>query len=107
LGGKNGSLTNYYPVENIAPDRSSAFLMDPAGQLQAMRLMRERGESMTGIFHTHPSTPARPSPRDHDEARYPDVYYLLLSLMQSEPEFSAFFYDGMQFVNVTVIVEPD
>ena len=105
LGGADGRIKNYYPVENTAADQRRAFLMDPAGQLQAMRTMRERGESMAGIFHTHPDTPARPSARDREEASYVDVYYLIMSLERSTPEIKVFYYDGDRFHDTALTVE--
>ena len=105
LGGNNDTMTHYYPVLNIAADRCRTFLMDPVGQLRALKLMRERDESMRGIFHTHPTSPAHPSPRDSDEARYPGVYYLIISMMRREPELSVYYYDDGKFMQVTDIVE--
>lgn len=107
LGGKDGLIQNYYPVDNIAEDRRRSFLMDPDGQLRVIRLMRDCGESMNGIFHTHPFSPALPSARDLSEARYPNVYYLIMSFMRSVPDISAFWYDGLEFENVSLIVGSD
>ncbi|MBF8269267.1 MAG: hypothetical protein HW386_976, partial [Gammaproteobacteria bacterium] len=54
LGGVQEKLTTYYPVKNIAADQGSEFLMDPAEQIGIMKQLRATGESLVGIFHSHP-----------------------------------------------------
>jgi proteasome lid subunit RPN8/RPN11 len=107
LGGNDGLIKSYYPVDNIADDGRCAFLMDPAGQLHAMRGMRERGETMAGIFHSHPVAPARPSPRDRREARYANVYYFIASLRHPGPELKGFYFDGRRFLDVSITFDTE
>ena len=45
-----------------------------------MAKMRELGEELFAIYHSHPTTPALPSFYDLDEAAYPDALYLIISL---------------------------
>jgi proteasome lid subunit RPN8/RPN11 len=42
--------------------------------------MRERGEELFAIFHSHPQAPAEPSATDLELAAYPDALYLIVSL---------------------------
>ncbi|QSA96871.1 Mov34/MPN/PAD-1 family protein [Methylococcus sp. EFPC2] len=77
--GPNGAY-RCYPVPNAAADPARRFELDPAGQIEAIRLMRERGESLFAIFHSHPSAPAEPSPADFAEASHPEALYLIISL---------------------------
>jgi proteasome lid subunit RPN8/RPN11 len=107
LGERGGLIKSYYPVDNIAEERRHAFLMDPEGQLRAMRIMRERGETMAGIFHSHPDTPARPSSRDLHELRYADVYYFIASLQYSIPEIKVYYFDGGRFDDVSITMDMD
>ena len=97
LGGQRENLTSYYPVENIAENRERQYLMNPTGQIAAMKKMRDQKETLTAIFHSHTDAPAQPSRTDLDMAYYPDVTYLILSLRTSPPELNAFFFDGTQF----------
>lgn len=69
-----------YPVANIAATPACRFAMDPAGQINALRLMRERNEELFAIYHSHPSSPAAPSLIDLEEAGYPEALYLIISL---------------------------
>jgi proteasome lid subunit RPN8/RPN11 len=102
LGGSNGQVTSVYPVDNIASNQACAFLLEPQGQIQAMRSMRERGEELVGIYHSHPHGPAAPSAEDLRLATYPDVYYLIISLAGQSPRLHGFFYDGVSFSPIEV-----
>ena len=54
--------------------------MEPAAQIEAMRRMREGGEELFAIYHSHPHAPAEPSAQDLQEAAYPEALYLIVSL---------------------------
>ncbi len=69
-----------YPVANVSTEADHLFRMDPAAQIDAMRRMREAGEELFAIYHSHPHAPAEPSRRDLDEAAYPEALYLIISL---------------------------
>lgn len=80
IGGKNGLPLHCYPVSNVAEQPECRFLLDAREQIQAMRQMRERGEELVAIFHSHPSTSAEPSPADLQQSEYPGALYLIISL---------------------------
>ena len=80
IGARGEMATTVYPVTNIAAQPERLFTMQPEGQVDAMRQMRERGEELFAIYHSHPHTPAMPSARDLDEAAYPQALYLIVSL---------------------------
>jgi proteasome lid subunit RPN8/RPN11 len=72
--------TTVYPVRNVSPDPAHRFELDPRAQIAAMRTMRERGEDLFAIYHSHPRAPAWPSARDVEEASYAEALYLIVSL---------------------------
>jgi [CysO sulfur-carrier protein]-S-L-cysteine hydrolase len=72
--------TTLYPVRNAARDPAHRFELDGSEQIAAMRTMRERGENLFAIYHSHPHTPAWPSARDVKEASYAEALYLIVSL---------------------------
>jgi len=102
VGGRDNAARHYYPVENIADDPATSFYMSPQGQLDAMRLMEEREESLLGIFHSHPDSPALPSPRDLELAAYPGVINFIVSLSEKPEEIGSFRYTGDKFSKITV-----
>ncbi len=80
IGSKGGTPCTCHPVANAATDPGLRFQLDPAGQIKAMRQIREAGEELFAIFHSHPAAPAEPSPADLAEAAYLDALYLVVSL---------------------------
>jgi len=80
LAQRDGIPCRYYPVANAAGNNARRFEMEPQQQIAAMRTMRERGEQLFAIFHSHPDAPATPSVEDlrHDE--YPEALRLIASL---------------------------
>ena len=85
-----------YPVANAAADKKRFFVLDPKGQIEAMRTMREHGEELAAIYHSHPETPAYPSFTDIEQHEYPGVLYLIISLgARGVPEIRGFdIHDG-------------
>jgi len=70
----------HHPIPNIATDRPHRYTMDPAGQIAAMRDIREAGRELFAIYHSHPTSAALPSTIDLAEAGYPEALYLIISL---------------------------
>jgi proteasome lid subunit RPN8/RPN11 len=66
------------------------FSIDPKEQLSAIKDMRKSGTVPLGNFHSHPSTPARPSMEDIRLAHDSSASYLILSLAENIPVVKAF-----------------
>ena len=67
-----------------------SYLMDPEEQFSLMKELRDRSLNMTAIYHSHPDSPAFPSARDLALAYYEDSVYVIISLMESEPDVKCF-----------------
>ncbi len=80
IGGKDGAAVNCYPVENTAADPANRFQLDAKQHIAACKQMRENGEELFAIYHSHPKAPAEPSATDIELADYPDAVYLIISL---------------------------
>jgi proteasome lid subunit RPN8/RPN11 len=80
--------TRFYPGRNVdaSPTR---FTMDPAEVLLALREIDESSWWLGAIVHSHPAGPARPSPTDLREARYPDALTVIVSLAEQPPRLRA------------------
>jgi proteasome lid subunit RPN8/RPN11 len=76
----NGTPAHYYAVKNVAADPASRFEMEPRQQIEAMKHMREHGEELFAIVHSHPQSPPVPSTSDMHQAGYADAYYIIVSL---------------------------
>jgi proteasome lid subunit RPN8/RPN11 len=82
-------------VEKVyLPDNPDAcpehFSISPKAQLEAIRDMRSLGLSPLGNFHSHPSTPARPSDEDINLAYDASASYCILSLAEEKPLLKCF-----------------
>lgn len=80
IAAKDGRPLRAEPVTNISDQPQRLFAMDPAAQIDVMRRMREQGETLFGIYHSHPHSPAVPTATDLEQAGYPDALYLIVSL---------------------------
>lgn len=80
IGGKNGQPVSCYPVKNTAEHPQQRFQLDASQQITAMAKMRDQGEELFAIYHSHPSAPATPSVTDLELASYPEALYLIISL---------------------------
>ncbi|MCC7122426.1 MAG: M67 family metallopeptidase [Gammaproteobacteria bacterium] len=105
LGGRDDVATSRYAVHNVADDPVSGFLVDARGQLRAMKAMRDRGETLVGIYHSHPTGPARPSALDRSLAAYPGVAYLIVSLADpGQAVLGSFVFDGSDFAPLPLVI---
>lgn len=80
IAAREGVPGQFHPLRNVADDPSRRFLLDAGEQIAVLRMLRERGEELFGIFHSHPDAPAFPSAQDVDMAGYPDALYLIVTL---------------------------
>jgi proteasome lid subunit RPN8/RPN11 len=86
-----GEVISIYPLRNTAGDPSITYEAAPEELFAAQRLMRERGEELLAIYHSHPRA-AEPSPSETDVrlAYYPEAIYLIVGLAGTQPLLRAF-----------------
>jgi proteasome lid subunit RPN8/RPN11 len=80
LIGRPDVVTEAVRARNIAPERTR-FLIDPHDHIAARRRARGVGLDLVGFYHSHPTSLAEPSQTDLDEATYPNLLYLIVSLV--------------------------
>jgi [CysO sulfur-carrier protein]-S-L-cysteine hydrolase len=89
LLGRN-AVDRFIPTKNVSlgPDQ---YEIDPGVLIATLRALRETGESLLAIFHSHPHGPAEPSKTDIERAFYPESAHLIVSLAELErPQVVAF-----------------
>jgi len=80
-----------YRLRNVTPHPESAYEAAPEDLFAAQRQMRERGETLLAIYHSHPrSTDPTPSETDVRQAFYPTATYLIVGLGGVDPVVKAF-----------------
>jgi len=78
----------------------TAFFVPPEELFEFFRGLRASAEEFTGIYHSHPRSPAAPSPRDIAEFHYPDVCYWIISLAEEEPDIRCYRWGKMTFEEI-------
>jgi [CysO sulfur-carrier protein]-S-L-cysteine hydrolase len=90
LAGRNNTASRFISMENTRFSPTE-YEMDPQELVRQLRSIRESGEALIAIYHSHPAGPLRPSKRDVERSHYPDSAYLIVSLEDPErPETAAF-----------------
>jgi [CysO sulfur-carrier protein]-S-L-cysteine hydrolase len=77
LAGKDGVAELALRTLNAAPNPPTEYEIAPAELFAAMRVIREAGFTLVGIYHSHLHGDASPSARDIAEATYPDAAYVI------------------------------
>jgi proteasome lid subunit RPN8/RPN11 len=90
FSGGDGVAEKIYEMPNV--ERSPvSYLVDPHAQFEAMKEMRQNGEKMVSIYHSHPQSPPYPSQKDIRLAYYTDAIYIIVGLGARErPEVRAY-----------------
>jgi proteasome lid subunit RPN8/RPN11 len=104
LTGLDGIVHKQYALTNV--DQSPEhFSFDPKEQFEVLKEARLSGHKIIANYHSHPSTPARPSEEDIRLAFDPRILYIIVSLAEEKPVLKSFsLVDGsMQPCEIQVI----
>jgi proteasome lid subunit RPN8/RPN11 len=90
LIGRPGVFERVIPITSTPPSPDSYF-MSPEEQIEIFTELGKSGESLLGIYHSHPEGPASPSGMDIRLAFHPEAVYFIVSLKnRKKPEVRAF-----------------
>jgi proteasome lid subunit RPN8/RPN11 len=91
IGGINARTQTVYPTRNVAADPLVTYEASPEDLFAAQRAMRECGEELLAIYHSHPRS-ANPQPSETDVrlAYYPSAVYLIVGLGAEQPSVGVF-----------------
>ena len=91
IGGNDARTKTVYPLRNVAADPLVTYEAAPEDLFAAQRAMRDRGEQLLAIYHSHPrSNDPQPSDTDVRLAYYPSAVYFIVGLGDKEPCLRAF-----------------
>lgn len=93
LFGKKNAVSANYPMTN-ADHSPEHFSFVPQEQFAAIKEARKQHLEVVGNWHSHPSSPSRPSEEDIRLAYDPNIIYFILSLEAKEPVLNAFRIDN-------------
>lgn len=102
LLGRNTKIERIVPMRSVPPAPDSYF-MDPEQQVELFAKMQKSGETLLGIYHSHPDGPSHPSDTDLQLAFHPEALYFIISLKNRDnPEVRAFVADAGKFNEATI-----
>jgi proteasome lid subunit RPN8/RPN11 len=128
LAGKDGRVTHHYKIKNVVATKEEgvkalfdeakittlermtpeeradiAFWMDTKDMFAAQKDMRANSVELLASYHSHPISPARPSPTDIKAlALYPDICHIIISLQDPKaPVANAFRIVGENVTQVS------
>ena len=96
IDGTNKTIKKVYFLEN-KDHAEDHFTMDAKEQLAAVKDMRKNGLKPLGNWHSHPSSPSRPSVEDIRLAFDKNASYLILSFLTNAPVINSFHIENNQY----------
>lgn len=79
LTGRGGAISDVIAARNAAENPATRYEIAPKVLIPLLREIRESGDELLGIYHSHPRSENFPSPRDVEMAAYPAVAYFIFS----------------------------
>ena len=101
LVGKENEVTKQFPLTNI-DESPEHFSFDPSEQFNVLRFARAESLGIIANYHSHPSSPARPSDEDIRLAYDPTIVYIIVSLAAEQPSVKAFHIDGGKSAEISI-----
>lgn len=89
LGGRGREVCSIYPLINESPRPEREYRV-ALGLFRPLQEMRQRGEGLLGIYHSHPTAAAVPSQKDLRQNYYPSAIHFIISLAGPEPDIKGY-----------------
>ncbi|WP_158737188.1 M67 family metallopeptidase [Alteribacillus sp. YIM 98480] len=89
LSGYNRKCEALWKTKNIKQSKHS-FEISQKETDKLFRLIEKNGQTLTGIYHSHPKAAPYPSKPDIFNAHYPEAAYIIISLGCSRPKVRSF-----------------
>jgi desampylase len=105
-GPTGGRIDEAVPGHNIDERPATRFLLDPRDHLAALKDARRRGLDVVGFYHSHPRSPAEPSPTDRAEATYAGHLFLIVGLAAAPADLRLYRYIEGNFQRVPFVTVP-
>jgi len=83
LVGNAATIDEAVRTTNIEPG-TTRYRIDPADHFRLIKTLRGTGREIVGAYHSHPRSPARPSPTDVADSCGEVFLYVIVSLMSPD-----------------------
>ncbi len=104
LGGRGRRAATFHPLTNSLASETR-YEADPQEVIRAVVSMRERGDEIVAIYHSHPRWAATPSRTDLATNYYGEVPRIIVSLLGEEPEIRAWRLDPESFEEIPWLLD--
>jgi proteasome lid subunit RPN8/RPN11 len=101
LIGSSDRIESAHRARNLEPS-AARFLIDPQDHFAAIRAARAAGRAVVGVYHSHPSAAALPSPSDLAEVGYAEYAYAIVSLASNPPDVRVFRLEQGAFAEMSI-----
>ncbi len=107
LAGASGRVTHHFPTANASATPRTFSEIGPRELLAIWNEIEDRDWQMLAYYHSHPASPAYPSPRDVLWSRgWPGTFYIIFSLAdRAHPIVRAFLIAGEAIHEYRIDVE--
>jgi len=105
LVGEGWQVGDSVRTTNLAPG-TTRYLIDPAEQVALLKRLRGGPQDVIGAYHSHPRSPAWPSPTDVAECFSAHFLYVIVSLAGAAPVARAFQIDDGSIRELTIVTPP-
>ncbi|MFN2483656.1 MAG: Mov34/MPN/PAD-1 family protein [Candidatus Limnocylindria bacterium] len=78
-----GRVVGFHPARNV-DESPLRYNVDADDLVRITFEIEDGGADLLGIFHSHVASPAVPSDTDRRQAFYPDAFYVLVSLTDTD-----------------------
>lgn len=82
IAGRAGVASRIVRCTNASPTPEVRYTLK---EVRRVIEIEDAGEEVLAIYHSHPRSPAYPSPTDRREAHWPEAFYVLVSLRDPDP----------------------
>ena len=104
LVGQGDLIDEYIRTDNIKASEVE-YEINPAQHFAAIKRTRQTGRTILGGYHSHPRSPAVPSPTDLAHA-HAEFLYVIVSLREALPDICAYRLVDGRFVSVPFTAVP-
>jgi proteasome lid subunit RPN8/RPN11 len=106
LSGINATGQTIWKIKNESLNPNRFYMSAEAIKIAVMKMERN-GEKLSGIFHSHPSSPAFPSSCDIENNPYHDLAYIIVSFYKGKVEVGCYKMDSKTLIPLELIIIDD
>ena len=107
LSGEAGKCEKIWEMQNIARSSYSFEMSQVELENTLQKIERAKGQTLTGIYHSHPTAEPIPSQQDIENAHYHEAVYFIISLSKKYPRVKCYQIIGKKCLPVRLKIFND